>query len=387
MTRAIDDVLRDGIAKGLVPGVVAMAGGREGTSYQGAFGFRDTVAGRSMELNTVFWLASMTKAITSAAAMQQVERGALDLDAPVGRILPELAAPQVLEGFDAGGEPRLRPAKRAITLRHLLTHTAGFGYDIWNEGLGRYRALKGIPGVGSRRNLALSLPLLFDPGDAWEYGIGIDWAGKAVEAVTGERLGKTLERTLFTPLGMRDTGFGLRPDQETRLTAMHERRADGRWTSRALEQPRQPEFDMGGGGLFGTAGDYLRFTQMILGEGALGGVRVLARETVRMMLENGIGALLVRRLKSALPAVAHDLAFFPESVHKWTLGFMRNEEPLPGGRSTGSVSWAGLGNTYYWIDPARGITGLLLTQFAPFAAPSVIELYGAFERAVYRELR
>ena len=185
----IDELLKTAADRGDVPGVVAMAATREGPVYQGAFGRRALPDGAAMTADTVFWIASMTKAITSTAAMQLVEQGKLTLDGPIAGVLPELAAPQVLEGFDAAGEPRLRPARRPITLRHLITHTAGFVYDIWNADLGRYMEKRGIPGIISCENAALALPLIFDPGDKWDYGINIDWVGKAVERVSGQKLG------------------------------------------------------------------------------------------------------------------------------------------------------------------------------------------------------
>src|SRR5437879_5704783 len=184
-----DQVLREATEATQVPGVVAMAATREGPVYQGAFGKRALPEGAVMTADTVFWIASMTKAVTSTAAMQLVEQGKLALDRPIAGLLPELAAPQVLEGFDAAGEPRLRSARRAITLRHLITHTAGFVYDIWNAEMGRYMERKGVPGIISCQNAALALPLVFEPGEGWDYGINIDWVGKAVERASGQRLG------------------------------------------------------------------------------------------------------------------------------------------------------------------------------------------------------
>ena len=208
----VDLVLQAASEHGAVPGVVAMATTRAAPVYQGAFGRRALPDGAAMTADTVFWIASMTKAITSTAAMQLVEQGRLALDTPVAVVLPELASPQVLEGFDAAGEPRLRPARRAITLRHLIIHTAGFCYDIWNPDIGRYMESRGIPGVISCENLALTTPLAVDPGERWDYGINIDWVGKAVERVSGQSLGDYFAEHLFGPIGMIDTGFRLSAD-------------------------------------------------------------------------------------------------------------------------------------------------------------------------------
>lgn len=385
-TTEIDRVLAAAIDRGDVPGAVAMAATADGMLYEGAFGRRAVPDGAAMTADSVFWIASMTKAITSTAAMQLVEQGRLSLDGPIAELLPELAAPQVLEGFDAAGEPRLRPAARPITLRHLLTHTAGFVYDIWNPEMGRYMEKRGIPGIISCQNAALGLPLVFDPGTRWDYGINIDWAGKAVERVSGKKLGEYFAEHLFGPLGMRDTGFKLTPERRTRLVGMHARGEDGALSAIPFEIPQEPEFEMGGGGLYGTAADYLAFERLFLNEGRAAGGRVLRPETVRLMRENAMGELEVRRLKTALPAYSHDAEFFPGMVKKWGLGFMISTAAVPGGRSAGSLAWAGLGNTYFWIDPARGVAAIILMQLIPFADPKALGLLDGFERAVYAAL-
>jgi methyl acetate hydrolase len=382
----IDEVLKTAIDRGDVPGVVAMAATRDGVVYEGAFGRRALPDGAAMTPDTEFWIASMTKAITSAAAMQLVERGKLGLDRPIAEVLPELASPQVLYGFDAAGEPRLRPARRPITLRHLITHTAGFVYAIWNPDLGLYIERQGIPDIISCQNGALALPLTFDPGEKWDYGINIDWVGKAVERVSGQILGDYLTEHLFGPIGMAETGFKLTPDRRARLVGMHARGDDGTLAPIPFEMPQEPEFQMGGGGLYGTAADYLAFQRVFLNNGRTNGLQVLAPETVRLMSQNAIGDLNVQRLKTAVPAYSHDAEFFPGMVKKWGLGFMITTEQVPGGRSPGSLAWAGLGNTYFWIDPVRGIAGVILMQLLPFADPKALSLLDGFEKAVYAAL-
>jgi methyl acetate hydrolase len=379
----VDQVLSEATDRGDVPGVVAMAASRDGPVYEGAFGRRALPDGAEMTPDTVFWIASMTKAITSTAAVQLVDRGKLSLDRPIAEVLPELASPQVLEGFDASGEPQLRPATRPITLRHLITHTAGFTYEIWNPEMGRYMEHRGVPGIITCRNAALSLPLAFDPGERWDYGIGIDWAGKAVERASGQRLGDFLSENLFSPIGMKDTGFKLTPDRRTRLAGMHARGSDGTLTPIEFELPQEPEFEMGGGGLYGTAPDYLAFERIFLNEGGANGRQVLKPETVRLMAENAMGDLNVALLKTAIPAYSHDAEFFPGMVKKWGLGFMISTEPVPGGRRAGALCWAGLGNTYFWIDREAGIAGVILMQLLPFADPKALALLEKFEKALY----
>lgn len=380
----IDAALSGAVEAGDVPGVVAVATDRESVIYEGAFGKRVLGKPEPMSLDTVVWIASMTKALTAAGAMQLVEQGKLDLDAPAAKIVPDIAAIQVLEGFDANGKPRLRAPKRQITLRHLLTHTAGFAYDMWSTDIARYEEATGVPGIISCQNIALTTPLLFDPGDKWTYGINIDWAGKMVEAVSGKRLGAYLQENLFAPLGMKSTAFKITPEMRSRLAKIHQRGDnDALEPQMELEIPQEPEFDMGGGGLYSTAGDYLQFVRMILNRGKAGGRQVLKPETVDLMSRNNMGDNRVTLLKTAAPPLTNDAEFFPGAPKTWGLSFQINEEQAPTGRPAGGLMWAGLANSYYWIDPKSGIGGVYLTQILPFADKKSLPLYYAFESAFY----
>ena len=378
-----DQVLRGGVESGEVPGVVALAANDSGTVYEGAFGKREQGGAADMTVDSVFWIASQTKAITTVAAMQLVEQGKLGLDTPAGEVVPELAEPQVLDGFDADGSARLRPATRPITLRHLLTHTAGHVYDIWNADMLRYHELHGIPGIIECRRVTLGNPLAFEPGSRWEYGIGIDWAGQMVERASGQHLEDYFREHIFGPLRMVDTSFKLSPSQRSRLVSMHARGPDGSLSPIAFEVPQEPEFFMGGGGLYSTGPDYLRFERMLLGRGTLEGAQVLRPETVDEMSRNHIGDLTVGLLKTAMPSSSNDAEFFPGLLKRWGLGFMINEDEAPTGRSAGSLAWAGLGNTYYWIDSEKRLAGIILTQILPFADAGVLRLFSDFESAIY----
>jgi methyl acetate hydrolase len=380
----LDDVLRQATQSGRTVGVVALAATGDGPLYAGAFGARSAAQPEAMTLDSVFWIASMTKAVTTTAAMQMVEQGKLDLDRPAGDILPELGAPQVLEGFDAAGEPKLRAAKGEITLRRLLTHTAGFTYDIWDADTGRYEKYAKLPGIITCKNDALKTPLAFEPGTRWEYGINIDWAGKMVEKVSGQRLEPYFREHIFNPLGMSDTSFTLTPSQRARLVAMEARQVDGSLKPIDFEMTQDPEFYMGGGGLYSTGPDYLKFVRMILGRGSLAGAQVLRPETVALMAENQIGDLNVVKLKTVAPESSLDAEFFPGMVKKWGLGFMINTDDAPTGRSAGSLAWAGLANTYFWIDPGRNVAGLILMQQLPFADPQALQTFADFETGVYK---
>jgi CubicO group peptidase (beta-lactamase class C family) len=382
----IDQILRQKCEAKEIPGVVAMAATGSEVIYQGAFGQRDLSKDDAMTADSVFWIASMTKAITTAAGMQLVEQGKLSLDEPIGKVLPDLASPQVLEGFDANGEPKLRPATKPITLRHLMTHTAGFAYNMWSEVCAQYLDKTGTPAITTCQNAALRTPIMSEPGTRWEYGTNIDFVGKAVEAVSGKRLDAYLRDHMFTPLGMNDTAFKITDSMRQRLVGMHARGPDGSLAPIPFELEQEPEFHMGGGGLYGTAADYIKFTQMILNKGSGNGNQVLKPETVALMSQNQIGDLTMGKMVTVAPIYTNDVDLFPDIVKKWGLSFMINTAQTAEGRSAGSLAWAGLANTYFWIDPARDVSGVILMQLLPFADAKCLEAFAGFERGVYAGL-
>ncbi|MGY4255834.1 methyl acetate hydrolase [Bradyrhizobium sp. USDA 4516] len=382
----IDQVLRQKSEAKEIPGVVAIAATGKDVIYEGAFGKRDLSKSDPMTADSVFWIASMTKAVTSAGAMQLVEQGKLSLDEPIGKLLPDLAAVQVLDGFDAKGEPQLRPAKKPITLRQLMTHTAGFAYDMWDGNLGKYLEKTGTPGIITCLNAALKTPIMTDPGTRWEYGTNIDFVGKAVEAASGKKLDAYLRDNMFAPLGMSDTAFKISDDMRKRLVGMHARGEDGTLAAIPFELEQNPEFHMGGGGLYSTAADYIKFCQMILNKGKGNGNQVLKAETVATMGQNHIGELTVGKMTTALPMYTNDVDLYPDIVKKWGLSFLINTAKTPEGRSAGSLAWAGLANTYYWIDPSRDVCGVILTQLLPFADRHSLEAFAGFEKGIYAGL-
>ena len=387
-TAKIDAVLRRAVEAGDEPGVVATAATDRGVFYEVAFGQRDIAGGSAMTCDAIFRIASMTKAVTSVAAMQLVEAGKLDLDRPIGGVMPELAAPHVLVGFDVTGKPRLRPARRPITLRHLLTHTAGFGYEMLNSELIRYIHRTDTPSISTGKLASLRLPLLFDPGERWQYGINIDWVGLAVEAASGKTLDVYFREHIFDPLGMTNTEFALAPEQTSRLVRVHKREADGSLEPIVLDSPpANPEFWAGGGGLYSTGRDYLTFLRMVLGQGRFDGARLLRPETVAAMASNQTGDLEAGVMRTAMPERTNDFALFPGMRCHWGLGWMITPQPGPNGRSPGSLTWGGIFNSYYWIDPVKRVAGVIMTQFLPFADPRALALSGAFERAVYDVLQ
>ena len=380
---AIDAALRRATDAREIAGVVAMATSATDLLYQGTFGVTDLATGTALRPDNIFRLASMTKAITSVATMQLVEQGKLALDAPIALVLPHLAAPMVLDGFLANFMPRLRPAAGPITLRHLLTHTAGFGYDTWNADLERATAALGLPDRPTNTDELARTPLLFDPGTRWNYSIATDILGHVITAASGLAIDDYLETHVTGPLGMPDTTFTLTPAQRERLVAVHQRQADGSLGPGDRPAGNGPAWLAAGGGLCSTAGDYIRFLRMLLRGGTLDGARLLDAATVADMARNHIGALDVTPMVSANPKMSYDADLFPGMTQKWGLGFLINPQRGQNGRSAGSLAWAGLVNTYFWIDPTAGIAGVLLSQSLPFADPKALALLGAFERGIY----
>jgi methyl acetate hydrolase len=385
--RQIDAVLRRAVEAKEVPGVVAIAANDKGVIYEGAFGTRSLAQGAAMTPDTIFRIASMTKAVTSVAAMQLVEQGKLQLDQPIGGVLPELSAPLVLEGFDDAGAPRLRPAKRPITLHHLLTHTAGFGYEFLNADLIRYVKASGTPSGSTGKLASLRMPLVFDPGERWEYGINLDWVGRAVEVVSGLPLEVYFRQHIFTPLGMVDTDYVVSSAQQERLVSVHQRKQDGSLEAIEPKEPPWREFWSGGGGLYSTGRDYLVFLQMLMHQGRFNGVQLLRPQTVAIMGQNQIGDIRAGVAKTAMPERSNDFDFFPGMACKWGLGYMLTPQPGPNGRSAGSLTWAGIFNTYYWLDPHKRIAGVYMAQLLPFSDPKAVALYGEFESGIYGTLK
>ena len=386
MKQRLDTILQNGVNQGAAPGVTAIVVNREGIVYEGGFGERELGKGTAMTVDTVGKIFSMTKALTAAAAKQLVEKGLLELDAPAGIVCPKIGEARVLDGFDDNGEPVTRAPATAVTLRQLLTHTSGYSYHMWDEACTRWLEKTGSPSIASQLKAALLQPLMFDPGTQWRYGIGIDWAGQMVEAASGQSLGSYFDTHLTGPLGMSDTHFDYTDSMFARAASLHIRSPDGSLTPTPLEQKDQREFDEGGGGLKGTMRDYGKFIRMILNDGELSGTRVLESDTVAEMCSNQIGGLRVKPMRSCAPAITNDGEFFPGEPKSWGLSFQINETPGFTGRPVGTLMWAGLANSYYWIDRQNGIGGAYLSQILPFADKASSELFFEMESAVYETL-
>jgi methyl acetate hydrolase len=374
----IDAILQARVDAADVPGVVAMASTEHSIIYQGAFGARAMGAAARMSADTVFSIASMTKLLTSVAAMQLVEQGRLKPDEPAARIDPTLGSLQVLDGFDAQGTPQLRAARKPVTLRNLLTHTSGFSYQLWDANVIRY-------GKAARNNPGLPrTPLMFDPDTRWAYGGSLDRVGRLVEIISGQTLDRYFHNHILGPLGMNDTTFVLTEKQRARQASLHLRKADGTLVPQPLVKRTEPKVFSGGGGICSTAPDYLTLLQALLNGGALAGKSILRPQTVALMSTNQIGNLDAGILKTTNPALSDDVDFFPGVHLRWGLGDMINVDPVPDGRRAGSLTWAGLYNTYYWIDPASRIAGVIMMQILPFADRRALNVYRLFERGIYR---
>jgi len=387
LNNALDALLQSTVEKGDLPGVIATVADRDGVIYERACGMRAVGGSTPMSMDTFVWFASLSKAVTTTAAMQLVEQGKLDLDAPAAKLLPEIGKIQVRTGWNADGSPILRAPKSPVTLRNLLTHTSGFAYEFFNEGVIREQESTGTPNVVSGTHATMNRSLVRDPGTAWEYSIGIDWAGRMVEAASGLRLRDYFAKNIFAPLGMGDVTFQANEEQLSRAAAMHARLPDGSLTAIPFGIPPDAEVDMGGHALSGRVPDYLRFCRAILNGGVLDGNRILAATTVELMGMNHIGDISVpNQIKTFMPMLSNDCDLHPGVDLKWGLGFVLNVQATPEGRAPGTLAWAGLPNVYYWIDRKTGVTVVIATQIMPFWDAKVRAMCDEFERLVYRHL-
>ena len=378
----LNRVIDEAVARQDLPFAVAMTAHADGVTWSGAAG--EAAPGKAAALDTVFRIFSMTKAVGSTAAMILMDRGQLKPDTTVESVLPEFASIQLLEGFDADGKPKLRAPKVKATARHLATHTSGLTYEFWNADMPRYMEATGAPTILSGLKVALNYPLLFEPGERWDYGIGIDWLGQMVEKIDGRRIDRFCKEEIFDPLGMNDTRCEVEPHMAARLAGVSIRGEDGKFAPFELAPPSNPEVYGMGHTLYSTAPDYMRFLRMYLNKGQLDGKRILSAAGVESMLANQIGGTPIPRMTTVAPAITADTEFFPGKRKSHSMAFMRFDEDIPDMRHAGSQAWAGVLNSHYWFDPKAGLAGLLMTQSLPFVEPRFMDTYQKFERAAYR---
>jgi CubicO group peptidase (beta-lactamase class C family) len=374
------------IADGALHGVAAMVADERSSLYQSAFGFADLEKHKELGIHDVFFIASMTKIITALACVQLIEQGKLGLEDNASAIVPKMVA-KVLTGFDANGQPMLREPTRRVTVRHLLTHTSGQTTDLWNADTIRYIEVMKLPPVPGCKPEAFMTPLVFDPGDGWEYGVGSDWVGQIVEKVSGQRLDAYFKQHIFDPIGMDETSFILSPAQRAKLVPVQIRQPDGSFRQSGFEVSQDPEMFMGGAGLYGTVPDYIKFLQMFLNDGRAQGGQVLLPETVELFTANHIGPMEWPGMKTAIPAMSADVELLPGTAKRWSLGALRNEADVPGRRRAGSQFWAGLSNSYFWFDRTSKLAGVTASAYFPFADPAAVEAFDALERDSYKAFR
>jgi CubicO group peptidase (beta-lactamase class C family) len=373
----LDAVLRAAVDDGSVPNVVAVAADRDGVIYDGAAGPLAVGSPDPVDGASIFRIASMTKTVCTVAALQQRERGNLDLDAPVEAYCPGFAAVRVLDGFD-GDEPRLRPPATRATVRQLLTHTAGLAYGFWNADLARWDA---TAGAGD----PLAAPMVSDPGTRFEYGLSTDWLGEVVAAVSGQSLADYLAEHVFGPLGMTATTFLVADERRGRCVPVHVRDDAGSWVATGIDWSRRPDRWAGGHGLYSTPRDFLRFQRMLLGGGTLAGATVLDRTSVGEAFTDQLGELRVPALMSTTdPAWSCDVVTDPGTTWGW--GLRLDGQGDPALRAPGSGGWMGMFNTRFWVDPHTGVTAAVYSQCLPFCAPEVLRVFTAVERELYAHL-
>ena len=375
---------------GGAPGVVAMVTDRKANVYEGAVGKRELGKDQPMTTDSVFAIFSTTKAICGTAAMQLVEEGKIALTDPAKKYVPEIAEIGVLTGFDAAGQPTTRPPKRDITINDLMLHTSGFCYEFFSADDLKYRGAKNIPSVVSCTDASIKTVLLHDPGERWTYGVNIDWLGKIVEQQRGKRLGEVMAERIFAPLGITDMAFTMTDSMKARRVTIHDRAADGKLTPLPdLALPQPPELDCGGHGLYASIGEYMKFIRMILNDGAGPNGRVLKAETVAKMCEDGLAKMGLQSTGwvTSIPSLSNAGEFFPGIEKGWAYTFMTNREEAPSGRPAGSLMWAGLANSFFWIDRRNGVGGYWATQILPFQDIASYPGFVDFETALYRSLK
>lgn len=346
--------LRSDIDNGRVPGVVAMIVRHGGMAYFESLGVRDPSSGAPMQKDTIFRIYSMTKPMVSVAAMMLVEEGRLLINDPVAKFLPEFADPKV--AVERDGRVELVPAVRNFTVQDLLRHTSGLGYEIRGTGAVQRRYMEAKIFRRDQTNAEhaatlAKLPLMHQPGTRWEYGRSTDVLGRVVEVIAGKSLGEVLAERIIEPLGMVDTAFFVPPSEHHRLAEPFAKDPDTGAQVQLLDVRSPPMFESGGGGLVSTAGDYVRFCQMLLNGGTFDRVRFLSRKTIEYMTADHLGPVTGSSDLLA-PGYGFGLGF--------TVRIAAGIAPFPG--SVGQYSWGGISGTSFWIDPQEALIAILMIQ-------------------------
>lgn len=375
-----DQCLLTQISTGGVPGLVAVVANKKKIIYKKAFGFNSIANNDTLRTDDIFNIASMTKAVTSVIIMQLFEQGRIVLDSPAQKYLPAVANLKVINSFNpADSSFTVKPPTHPITIRQLLTHTSGIGYAFCNDTLAMISAKTG---GGSSY---LNYPLLSEPGARWIYGMSTDVLGDIIEAVTDTAIDKYYSEKIFRPLGMQNTFFTVPPEKYSRLANYYQHQ-DNQYSEHPSDGKNKPVIK-GGDGLYSTAEDYTRFLQMLLNNGTFNGVKILDKRTVKQMTTNQVGDLFVEMQQGAIPHISNS---FPQRAgkDKYGLGFVIRTatDNAINTRNPGSYDWAGLYNTFYWVDPQAGISAVIMMQVLPFYDQSCIDVLNNFETNLYQHL-
>lgn len=377
----IDNILEDA-AQQKVPAVSAAVISKDADLYKGHFGFKDLENKDPVDDNTLFRIASMTKAITSTCIYQLIDKDILSLDTNLKDFFPEISDKKVIRGFDDNGDPILCDVSIDINIGHLLTHTSGFAYEIWNESIAKLVEKGDLQSAFANNDEFLKAPLVFEPGSDWEYGIGIDWLGVLIEKINECSLQEYMHTHIFEPLGMSNTSYDLDKNKHSRVAKVYGRN-NYEYSEMPFEVPEKSSFYSGGGNLISNLEDYSKFLRIFLNSGKGSQKQIISESSIASMLSSLNEELLMKKMLTQVPMLSNDVDFFPTSAKSWSPGFMVNHEDIKSGRPKNSSGWAGLFNSFFWIDPKNEIAALILMQMLPFSEEGCFTTLQEFEASIY----
>ena len=380
-TEKINDTLKKA-SNQRVPAISAAVLSKDNILYKGYFGFSNIEEKKPVDQNSLFRIASMTKAITSTCVYQQIDRGKLTLNTSLKDYFPEISEKKILDGFDGDGNPVLKEPESDITIGQLLTHTSGFAYEIWNENIAKLVEKGDLVTAFAGNEEFLKAPLVFEPGSSWEYGIGIDWLGVLIEKINECSLQDYMKRNIFNPLNMENTSYDLSEEDHDRVVAVYGRNGDA-YMQMPFEVPEKSSFYSGGGNLISNVDDYSSFLKLFLNVGTVNGEKILSEKSVQSMLQSLNKTLEMNTMKTQVPMLSDNVDFFPNTTKSWSPGFMINHEDIQYGRPANSAGWAGLFNSFFWIDQKNDIAALILMQMLPFVEKGCFETLKDFESSIY----
>ena len=366
-----------------IPGVSAAVVAKEESLYQGHFGFADLNQNKPIDDSSLFRIASMTKAVTSVCIFQLIEKGVISLDSPLKNFFPEVSEKKIIDGFDDEGNPIMSDPSNDITVGNLLTHTSGLAYEMWNENISTLVQKGELASMFSVTDDFLKAPLVFNPGTSWEYGIGIDWLGVLIEKLADCSLQEYMTLNVFEPLGMNSTSYDLDKTEHERMVNVYTRTGDG-YEAMPFSVPEKSAIYSGGGGLISNLKDYSQFLKVFLNSGQVNETKILSESSVNIMMKSLNEEIAMTKLPSQNSVLTKDMEFFPQVHKSLSPGFMINQTDADAGRLKHAAGWAGIFNSYFWIDKKNEIAGLILMQMLPFIDDGCVKTLQNFEKAVYK---